>query len=95
MTPEIYLGPPGTGKTTTLLNVLDQELAAGTDPARVGFLSFTTKAANEARDRAVARFGFERSQLQYFRTLHSLCFRVLGLTSNDLLVGKKFNEFAD
>lgn len=95
MTPEIYLGPPGTGKTTTLLNVLDEELASGTDPARVGFFSFTTKAANEARDRAISRFSFERAQLPYFRTLHSLCFRALGLTSGDLLVGKKFDEFAD
>ena len=93
--PTIYLGPPGTGKTTTLLNVLDEELASGTDPSRIGFVSFTTKAANEAVARACSRFSLERGQFPYFRTLHSLCFRALGLTSGDVLAGKKFLEFAD
>lgn len=95
MTVEIYLGPPGTGKTTTLLDILDHELVAGTDPGRIGFVSFTTKAANEAVHRACSRFGRKREEFAYFRTLHSLCFRTLGLSSSDVLAGKKFTEFAD
>jgi DNA helicase-2/ATP-dependent DNA helicase PcrA len=93
--PTIYLGPPGTGKTTTLLGVVDEELARGTEPERIAFISFTTKAANEARDRACARFGLDRSRFFHFRTMHSLCFRALGLTSSDVLAGKRFQEFAD
>jgi DNA helicase-2/ATP-dependent DNA helicase PcrA len=91
---EILLGPPGTGKTTSLLDILDNELAAGTDPARIGFVSFTRRAAEEAISRACSRFKFERSQFPHFRTLHSLCYRQLGLRSGDVLEGKKFFEFA-
>lgn len=93
--PEIILGPPGTGKTTTLLGMLDEELAAGTAPEQVGFVSFTRKAATEARDRAMERFGMEKERFPWFRTLHSLCFRALGMTSADVLEGEKLQEFAD
>lgn len=93
--PTIYLGPPGTGKTTTLLGVVDEELARGTEPESIAFISFTTRAANEARDRACARFGLDRKRFWHFRTMHSLCFRALSLTSGDVLAGKRFFEFAD
>ena len=44
-------GPPGTGKTTTLLNLVDEYIKKGTDLNRIGYFAFTRKAANEARDR--------------------------------------------
>lgn len=91
---EIILGPPGTGKTTSLLNIVDEELAAGTQPERIGYVSFTQRAAEEAVVRACARFNLEKQRFPYFRTLHSLCFRQLGLRSADVLQGKSFFEFA-
>jgi DNA helicase II / ATP-dependent DNA helicase PcrA len=73
-------GPPGTGKTTTLLNMVDDALEAGVHPHRIAFLAFTRKAANEAKERAAARFGLDpKKDLIYFRTLHSLA-----LTSTDI-----------
>ena len=48
----IVLGPPGTGKTTTLLNKVDDYLKQ-TDPDKIGYFAFTQKAAHEARDRAI------------------------------------------
>ena len=38
----VVLGPPGTGKTTTLLKEVDKYLKE-TDPNRIGFFSFTQK----------------------------------------------------
>lgn len=93
--PDIMLGPPGTGKTTTLLNILDRELAAGTPPNKIGYVSFTTRAANEAMTRAMKRFSLEKGDLPHFRTIHSMCFKMLGLNGGDILSGKKMQEFAD
>ena len=80
----IVLGPPGTGKTTTLLNLLEDYLKK-TDPNRIGYFAFTQKAANEARERAMDRFNLSEDDLPYFRTLHSLAFRVLGLRKENVM----------
>lgn len=95
MTPEIILGPPGTGKTTTLLNIVDEELAIGTPPDRIGYFSFTKKAAKEAIERACKKFNLSPKDLPYFRTLHSMCFYTLGLSNADVFEGKKIEEFGD
>ncbi len=57
-------GPPGTGKTTTLLNMVDDALEQGVVPQQIAFLAFTRKAANEAKERAAKRFNLDpRSDL--------------------------------
>ena len=66
-------GPPGTGKTTTLLNMVDEALEKGITPQSIAFLAFTKKAANEAKERAAIRFGLDpKRDLVNFRTLHSM-----------------------
>ena len=95
MEPEIVLGPPGCGKTTTLLGIVDDELSSGTSPDRIAYVSFTRRAAEEAISRAVSRFNLSRKELPYFRTLHSLCFRALGLKSGEVLEGKRLEEFGE
>ena len=92
---EIILGPPGTGKTTTLINLVEEELQRGTPPDRIGYLSFTKKAAAEAQDRARARFGLQREDLPYFSTLHALCYRQLGLRRGDVLEGRRMQAFGE
>jgi superfamily I DNA/RNA helicase len=44
-------GPPGSGKTTYLLGVVEQELERGILPIDMGYFAFTRKAATEARER--------------------------------------------
>ena len=91
---KIILGPPGTGKTTTLLNILEEEIESGISPERIGFVSFTRRAIKEARDRTLSKFKeIDKDQLDNFRTLHSLCFRSLGLNSERIFKGLHVTEF--
>ena len=93
--PDIILGPPGSGKTHTLLEMVDEDLTAGIAPDRIGLITFTRKGANEAAERAAVKFKLDRNSLRWFRTIHSLCFLACGSTAGDVLEGKKLLEFGD
>jgi superfamily I DNA/RNA helicase len=88
----IILGPPGTGKTTTLLNIVDDAIESGTPPERIAYLAFTRKAAYEAQDRAIARFNLDIDRLPYFRTLHSLAFKQLGIQRDEVMTEKSYRK---
>lgn len=91
----IILGPPGTGKTTTLLNLVDTHLAKGVSPNKIGFISFTKKATEEARDRAKLRFGFTDDDLQYFRTIHSIAFKMIGTSTGAVMKFRDWQAFGE
>jgi len=89
-------GPPGTGKTTTLLNMVDTAIQEGTDPSNIAFLAFTRKAAYEAKERAARRFDLNPDKdLPYFRTLHSLAYMMLGLKESQLMQKEHFDELSN
>jgi superfamily I DNA/RNA helicase len=92
---EIVLGPPGCGKTTYLLNVVDQEMTKGTKPSRIGYFSFTRKATHEAMDRAIAKFNMTRQDFPYFKTLHALAFQQLALSKDRVLGARQFKEIGE
>lgn len=92
----VVLGPPGTGKTTTLLDRVEDLLADGVDPRRIAYVSFTRRAAHEARDRALARFGgLTEQDLPYFSTLHSIAFRGLGLSRDCMVTGTRLGRLGE
>ena len=88
----VLLGPPGCGKTTTLLGLLDDEMNAGVPPQRIAYFSFTRKAVNEAKSRAAERFNMSPDELRFFRTLHSMTFSLGGYTKNDVVGLEHYKE---
>jgi len=85
-------GPPGTGKTTTLIDIIKKSIQDGMDPTKIAFMSFSRKAATEARDRAAIELGLDTKQMIYFRTLHSLAFTWLGLDTKKVFKGSDYND---
>ena len=90
----IILGPPGTGKTTTLLNLVDEFIQQGVRPKQIGYFSFTKKAATEAGTRAADKFSLDlENDLDNFRTLHSFAFAQLGMTKEKMMGWEDYKEF--
>lgn len=83
------LGPPGTGKTRRLLDLLSTEIRTGTPPERIAFLTFT----RAARQEALRRVGRPEADLPYVRTIHSVCYRELGLSQSQVLKAKDIAYF--
>jgi len=89
-------GPPGSGKTTYLLRLVEQELESGIPSRSIGYFAFTRKAANEAKDRAIAKFNELNAETDFpwFRTLHSLAYRCLQVSNNEIMKPEHYREFA-
>ena len=87
------LGPPGTGKTKTLLDHVDSYIKQGVAPHRIGYFAFTKKAAGEAKERMIARNpNIRKKDLRYFQTLHSLAFHTLGMSEDSVLQPIHYEE---
>ncbi len=95
MKKHLILGPPGTGKTTRLLRIMEAALKRGVRPDRLAFVGFTNATADEARRRACELFGFDPKELPHCRTIHSLAFRLMGMRRGDVLNGDHLDELAE
>jgi DNA helicase-2/ATP-dependent DNA helicase PcrA len=84
---KIY-GPPGTGKTTRLLQILEQELRV-VKPSRLAFLTFT----RAARLEALSRTGLTEEDLPFVKTLHAICYKVLNVSRDGLVLNKDLRRF--
>ncbi len=90
----ITFGPPGTGKTTAMLNKVEGFIKQGIAPQRIAFVSYTKKAVTEAAERAADKFGLSRKQFRNFRTLHSTAYHSLNVTRNEVMGNSDYKEVA-
>lgn len=89
----MVFGAPGCGKTTYLIHLLSGILD-NYPPQRVAFVSFTKKGSYEGRDRLIERLGLKEKDLPYFRTIHSIAFRELGMSRDDMISKAHYKEFS-
>ena len=78
--PIVVIGPPGTGKTTFILNKIEEYIQQEVKIDEIAFFSFSNKAVDEAKQRAADRFKIPANQLENFSTLHSFALRQMSLT---------------
>ncbi len=82
-------GPPGCGKTTKIVTMIDDFIKFGYQPSDIALMSHTKAAAKEALERTASM-----RQSEKFSTIHSQCYRMLGLSSSQLVNYERLAEFS-
>jgi len=95
--PEVIktFGRAGTGKTTYLLKQLEKQLSNGVHPVEVGMISHTNAAVDVFKARAIKQGNYKEKDFPYFRTLHSLCYQLIGLKEYNHVDREVINRFID
>lgn len=91
----LILGPPGCGKTYTLIGLVKDALQRGIHPSRIGVVSFTTKAIGEFVTRSCVEFKLDRKDFPHFKTLHATGYHGLGLQTTDVMGRDDYNKAGD
>lgn len=86
---KVVYGPPGTGKTRTLITLVQEHLAAA--PGHRALFCSHTKAAAQT---AVDRWGKSSGRMD-IATIHSHCFRSLGLSMSQTVDEAKLKFFCE
>lgn len=90
------IGSAGSGKTTELIRIMEGARdGLGCDPTSIGLLSFTRAARQEAAERAAAAWNVTPESLTrdgWIRTGHSVCYRQLGLNSEQVISDKRADQ---
>jgi superfamily I DNA/RNA helicase len=94
----LLYGPPGAGKSRTLTKLFIKAAEFG-GPERVGAITYTRAGAEELRSRLAAHFGITgtpsqiKRRLPYVSTIHSICFKRLGVGHDQIVTNKRLIEF--
>lgn len=91
---DVLLGPPGTGKTTTILKRIDALLSSGIPPEEIAYCTYSKAMAAEAVQRASERFGLDPERFPWFRTIHSLAYRAMG-DRQPVMTGADWKAFGE
>lgn len=76
--PVLLLAVPGSGKTTVLVNRLGYMVfCKGIDPRNILTLTYTVAATKDMTRRFASIFGEEYSDLLEFRTINSICLKII------------------
>lgn len=90
------IGGAGTGKTTELLRLMQENIENGVPFDQIGFVSFTRAARREASTRAAKMFSCTPEHLEqngWFRTLHSICFKQLECSKKMMIDREKDSDW--
>ena len=78
-----------------MIEIVRQELANGTPPDRIGFVSFSRKSIQEARQRVGAELQLTEKDVPWFKTLHSIGFNWLGMDSKETIDSVDFYKLSE
>lgn len=73
----LILAGAGSGKTTVLMQRIENMVAKGIEPKHILALTFTNKAAEEMRERISNKIGNEQASNLWMSTFHSMCVKIL------------------
>jgi superfamily I DNA/RNA helicase len=102
----VLYGPPGTGKTRSGIDLATLWLRGGVGSGDIAYLAFTRAAAREAAGRILGAVNhdapvYNRKEIEeefpFFRTIHSLCFRLMGFGEDrgEVITTSAMKKFAD
>ena len=90
--PMLVLAGAGSGKTTVLIARVERLIESGVRPWNILTITFTNKAADELKNRLVAKLGTEAADV-FASTFHSMCVRILRRDGEKIGIPRSFTIY--
>lgn len=90
--PMLVLAGAGSGKTTVLIARVERLIENGVRPWNILTITFTNKAADELKNRLVAKLGTEAADV-FASTFHSMCVRILRRDGEKIGIPRSFTIY--